>query len=296
MPAADLHIPVLLDETLRFLNPGRGGVFLDATLGLGGHCEAILRSSPGVRLFAIDRDPEALELAGERLKPFGDRLTLIRGSFADIDTFDLPGLDGVLMDIGVSSMQIDSPERGFSFQEDGPLDMRMDPDQTISAATIVNTWQEVKLANMIYEYGEERLSRRIARVIVERRRKHVFETTADLAEVIAECYPAGSRHKRPHPATRTFQALRIEVNQELLSLEQGMAGAMELLNPGGVLVVISFHSLEDRIVKYAFRKAAQSEGSQFKILTKKPLEATDEERARNPRSRSAKLRALEKIQ
>ena len=288
------HTPVLLNECLDLLRPERGGVFIDATLGMGGHSEALLQRATGqdIRLLGIDQDQEALTLARERL---GGRIEYGWGNFANLleiaKTHKVVAADGILMDIGVSSFQIDTPERGFSFMENGPLDMRMDGTGSVTAASIVNTWPEPKLANLFYEYGEERLSRRITRLIVERRRKEPFRETRDLAELIYFAYPPPARHKKPHPATRTFQALRIEVNQELRSLERGLDAALNLLAPDGVLAVISFHSLEDRIVKLRFRLAVEDG---YEILTKKPLEASEDELRSNVRSRSAKLRGIKR--
>jgi 16S rRNA (cytosine1402-N4)-methyltransferase len=291
------HIPVLLDECLEFLRPERGGIFVDATLGLGGHSEAMLKmaaeAGKNIELYGIDQDPEAAQQAKERL---GNRFTYLAGNFADMEYLlkqkDVTKADGILMDLGVSSFQIDTPERGFSFREDGPLDMRMDPEGMQTAATIVNTWPESKLADLFFQYGEERLSRKIARVICERRLKEKFYRTADLAYVIAGQYPPNQRYKHPHPATRVFQALRIEVNQELQVLERGMEAGLSLLNPGGVLAIISFHSLEDRPVKLRFREAVATE--EFELLTKKPVMASEEEIEQNSRSRSAKLRVIKR--
>jgi 16S rRNA (cytosine1402-N4)-methyltransferase len=289
------HISVLLSECLDLLRPERGGTFIDATLGMGGHSEGMLERAgkAAIRLLGIDQDQEALALARERL---GDRIEYGWGNFADLaqiaKTHKAAPVDGILMDIGVSSYQIDTPERGFSFMENGPLDMRMDGTGSVTAASIVNTWPEFKLANLFFNYGEERLSRRIARLIVDQRRKEPFRETKQLADLIYYAYPPPSRHKKPHPATRVFQALRIEVNQELWSLERGLDAALDLLAPGGVLAVISFHSLEDRIVKLRFRSAAEDG---FEILTKKPIEAGDEETGANSRSRSAKLRGIRRL-
>lgn len=289
-----IHIPVLLSETIEALQPERGGGFLDATLGLGGHSEALLKGGAG-HLYAIDQDPQAIEKAVTRLEPFAKQLTVIQGNFGDLETIaeahKLPKLQGILMDIGVSSLQLDDPERGFSFMHNGPLDMRMDPDNTVSAATIVNTWLEFKMVNLFQRYGEERLAKKIARAIVQKRRKHPFMETKELADLIVEQYHPADRVKKPHPATRVFQALRIEVNRELDVLKEGIMAALDLLEPGGRLVIITFHSLEDRIVKFAFREAeAQGMG---RLVTKRPIIASESEIAENPRSRSAKLRVFE---
>jgi 16S rRNA (cytosine1402-N4)-methyltransferase len=291
MQPAERHSPVLLQETLDFLAPERGGVFIDATLGMGGHSEALLErvGSTEIRLIGVDRDPYALEFAEERL---GARVQYLQGNFSELSFFKkkkiVAAADGILMDIGVSSYQIDTPERGFSFGHDGPLDMRMDQDQGLTAAVIVNTWAEHKLVDIFAKYGEERLARKIATAIIARRGKQPFRRTADLAELITEQYHPSLRHKRPHPATRVFQALRIAVNAELDHLSDAIPQALDLLAPGGVLAIITFHSLEDRIVKYAFRDA----GDSFEIITKKPVIAGREEQVRNPRSRSAKLRVI----
>lgn len=287
-----LHIPVLLSEVLAYLQPEKGGAFLDATVGLGGHSAALQKANKKIKLFGLDQDPEALEHSKKLLKG----AELVYGNFQYLDDIaqeqKWPKFNGILMDIGVSSMQLDTAERGFSFQQDGPLDMRMDPDNTVTAATIVNTWLEQKLMHLFFTYGEERLSRKIARLIVERRKKNPFYTTKDLADFLVEMYPPALRHKHPHPATRVFQALRIEVNRELDALEQGITAALTLLAPNGRLAVISFHSLEDRVVKHMLRSAEQEELG--KVITKKPVIAAEEESRENPRSRSAKLRVFEK--
>lgn len=280
---------------MALLQPERGGVFIDATLGLGGHASELLGlAKKKIRLIGIDQDPEALKLAEEKL---GEKVEYMRGNFSELSELKKKGIvtevDGILMDIGVSSYQIDTPERGFSFQHNGPLDMRMDPDDTITAATIVNTWPEFKLANLFYNYGEERQSRKIARSIVERRAKQPFQETGELAEFVANQFHPAVRNKKPHPATRVFQSLRIEVNRELDALEKGITAALDLLAPQGVLAIISFHSLEDRIVKNRFREAAEAGG--YELLTKKPVVPSREEELANPRSRSAKLRAIRRL-
>jgi len=286
------HIPVLLTEVVSALFLKKGEAFLDATLGLGGHTKVLTKKFPGVEFYGLDQDPEALEIARTRVP----KVILLQGNFQDLAVIakehKLPPFKGILMDIGVSSMQIDTAERGFSFQQDGPLDMRMDPENTVTAATIVNTWLEFKLVNLFSHYGEERFSKTIARKIVQHRKKHPFYTTKELSDFLVECYPPALRSKYPHPATRIFQALRIEVNRELDALEAGVEASFSLLAPGGRLAVISFHSLEDRIVKHMFRQAeAQDLGE---IITKKPLTASEEELELNPRSRSAKLRIFQK--
>ncbi len=295
-----IHIPVLQAEVTEALRPERGGVFLDATLGLAGHTIAMKRlGGSKLATWGIDQDQTALSIAKDRLlEAFpNETFTLVKGNFMDLKEIaheqGMPKCDAILMDVGVSSMQIDDPERGFSFMAQGPLDMRMDPENSVSAFTIVNTWPEHKLTMLLRNYGEERVAAKIAKEIVRKRRKNVIEETTELAELIIEAYHPAMRHKKPHPATRTFQALRIEVNKELEALEIGIQAALEQLAPGGRLAVISFHSLEDRIVKELFRQAAETGG--FTVITKKPLVASEEETAVNPRSRSAKLRVVEKL-
>lgn len=280
------HEPVLVAEALAFLAPGPGKLFVDATAGTGGHAEALL--ARGAAVVGVDRDPEALKVAQDRLSPFGDRVRLVHGDFRNLqDILTRLGVaraDGFLFDLGVSSLQLDQPERGFSFQADGPLDMRMDPGGAVTADDLVNRLPERELARILWEYGEERHARRIAREVV---RARPIRTTGELARLVARLYPPG--HHRIHPATRTFQALRIAVNDELAALEAGLAAALSRLRPGGVVCAISFHSLEDRIVKRAFRQAALA--GRLEVLTKKPIQPGPDEVARNPRARSAKLRA-----
>ncbi len=283
------HTPVLLEEVLGFLNPQPGGRFIDATLGAGGHAAAIQeRTAPDGRLLGIDQDAAALELARKTLAPWTDRTVVIRTNFSEVAEAaraeGFLGVDGVIADLGVSSMMLDEADRGFSFRTDGPLDMRMDRRQRTSAADLVNTGTERQLADTIYRLGEERRSRPIARAIF-RSRPH--ETTGDLVRAI-EAVSGRPRYGRIHPATRTFMALRIAVNQELERLEAFLDSVIETLRSGGRLVVISFHSLEDRIVKHRMRELGR-------VLTKKVVRAGESERGRNPRARSAKLRALEKI-
>jgi 16S rRNA (cytosine1402-N4)-methyltransferase len=288
------HVPVLLKEAIDFLNVRRGGIYIDATVGLGGHSYEIAKrlGAPG-HLIGLDKDPAALEMA--RAKLTGEdfpKVTLLQCSFSEVgERFSRNFADGLLADIGVSSLQLDDAARGFSFQAEGPLDMRMDPQSERTAEQVVNHLDERELADVIYEFGEERRSRRIARAIV---RSRPIRSTAHLADVIsAAARPMNSEQRRIHPATRTFQALRIFVNRELDDLRALLDAVPRVLKPGGRVVVISFHSLEDRIVKDAFREAAK-QGS-MKLLTKKPLMATEEESDRNPRARSAKLRAAEKV-
>jgi len=285
------HIPVLLDEVLQYLDAKQGGRFIDATLGAGGHTAAILeRTSPDGQVLAVDQDESALSSAKETLESFGSRVVFVHSNFRAVQAIagenGFTGCDGVLADIGISSMMVDDPSRGFSFMREGPLDMRMDRTQALTAADVLNTYSEKEIADIIYNYGEERRSRPIARSIVHSRPLH---RTTDLVRAI-ERVSGGPRHGQIHPATRTFQGLRIYVNDELQSLEDFLAGAMTVVRPGGRVVVITFHSLEDRIVKQKFRAPAVP----GRVLTKKVVTATDEELRRNPRARSAKLRAWEK--
>ncbi len=299
------HIPVLLAEVLAYLRPERGGRFVDGTVGAGGHAAAILEAAGEAgRLLGIDRDPQALALAAARLAPFGDRVRLVHGDFRDLGRHlaaaGWKAVDGILLDLGVSSMQLDDPARGFSYQVDAPLDMRMDPGQPVTAADLVNTASRDQLARWIAEYGEERWAGRIADFIVAARQRRPITPTLQLVEVIKDAVPARARRRGGHPARRTFQALRIAVNNELEGLEAFLQEAAGYLRPGGRLVVISFHSLEDRAVKRAFRalaapQVAGKEGAAFRILTRRPVTPGDEEERRNPRARSAKLRALERV-
>jgi 16S rRNA (cytosine1402-N4)-methyltransferase len=296
------HVPVLLKEAIDFLNVRRGGTYIDATVGLGGHSYEIGKrlGAPG-HLIGLDKDPAALEVAKAKLEGSAGvppasadwpKVTLMQCSFAEVgERFGKNFADGLLADIGVSSLQLNDAARGFSFQAEGPLDMRMDPRSERTAEQVVNHLDERELADVIYEFGEERRSRRIARAIV---RSRPIRSTAHLADVIsAAARPMNSESRRIHPATRTFQALRIFVNRELDDLRALVDAAPRVLKPGGRVVVISFHSLEDRIVKDAFREGAKQ--GYFSLLTKKPVTATEEESDRNPRARSAKLRAAEKV-
>ena len=291
------HVPVLLQEAIDFLNVRRGGTYIDATVGLGGHSYGIakLLGAPG-HLIGVDKDPKALEIARARLAPMGadwPTITLLHRSFAEIAKGEQRATaDGLLADLGVSSLQLDDAARGFSFQAEGPLDMRMDPHSERTAEQVVNHLGERELADVIYEFGEERRSRRIARAIC---RSRPIRTTAQLAEVIsAAARPMNKEERRIHPATRTFQALRIFVNRELDDLKALLEAAPRILKPGGRIVVISFHSLEDRIVKDAFRDG-EKKYKYYRVLTKKPVTASEEEIDRNPRARSAKLRAAERV-
>lgn len=281
------HVPVLAEPTIAGLEIVSDGVYLDCTIGGGGHSDLILQAAENVHLVGIDRDEMAIAAAGEKLADYQNQVTFWRGNFCEYKpSLDLL-FDGILADLGVSSTQFDVAERGFSFRESGDLDMRMDNRQTLTAAEIVNHYKEVELANLIFKFGEERLSRRIASQIVEKR---PFQTTLELANAIAACVPSSYRHGRIHPATRTFQALRIVVNRELESLEKWLAVAPNWLKTGGKIAVITFHSLEDRIVKHTFR-----EDDRLQVLTKKVIIATDDENKANPRARSAKLRIAQKI-
>ena len=307
------HRPVLINESVRYLAPERGGLFVDATLGLGGHSEALLEASPQVRVLGIDRDREALQFATRRLERFGERFRAVHANFNEIERVlgeaGEAEASGVLADLGVSSLQFDSAERGFSFRHDAPLDMRMNAGgDEETAAELLARLPEEEIARIIFEYGEERKSRRIARWIVERRDEgRAIERTGELAELVARAV-GYKRTDRIHPATRTFQALRIAVNRELEGLEAFLETSIDLLQPSGRLVVISFHSLEDRVVKRAFRRlAGQCEcdprlpvcgcGARraVEILTRRPITPAQAEQDENPRARSGKLRACRKL-
>jgi 16S rRNA (cytosine1402-N4)-methyltransferase len=282
---AFFHIPVLGKEVVEGLAIRIAGYYLDATVGGGGHSHLILQAAPDVQITAIDQDEQAIAAAQQTLSNFADRIQFWCGNFADYK----PGVqqfDGIIADLGVSSAQFDIPRRGFSFRHTAPLDMRMNQEQDLTAAAVINTWEEAKLAEIFYTYGEERLSRRIARRITEQR---PFQTTTELADAIAYSVPPKYRYGRIHPATRVFQALRIVVNQELKVLEIFLEKAPHWLKPGGRIAIISFHSLEDRLVKHAFKQS-----SELTVLTKKPIVPQEEEIQQNPRSRSAKLRIAER--
>jgi 16S rRNA (cytosine1402-N4)-methyltransferase len=287
------HLPVLWREAIEILNVQRDGFYIDATLGPGGHAGEILRRLEKGKLLGIDRDPVALDVARKRLKGFADKLITMHGNFAHINELHaasgLRPADGLLADLGMSSLQLDDASRGFSFSSAGPLDMRMDPATGESAADLVNRMSERDLADLIFELGEERHSRRIARAIVKGR---PFRLTTELAQVVTRAIPSRTALRHLHPATRTFQALRLAVNRELECLDALLAQALGVLKPGGRVVVLSFHSLEDRRVKQAFR-AWQSHG-RAQILTRRAVRPSEEEVIANPRSRSAKLRAAEK--
>jgi len=300
------------EEVIRFLAPGDSKTYLDGTLGGGGHSLLILENAPNALLVGIDRDQAALAAAGKRLAAFGDRFRPVHGDFAGLaghlEALGISALDGFILDLGVSSHQLDTGERGFSFQQDAPLDMRMDTSRGETAADLLNDLPEQELERIISEYGEERWARRIAAFIVNARNESPITTTFQLVDIIKGAVPKAKWDERIHPATRTFQGLRIAVNHELESLERGMRAALDLLKPGGRGVIISFHSLEDRIVKHIFREYAEGctcprqlplcvcgKQPRVKVLTGRPVTATQQETDENPRARSAKLRAIEKL-
>lgn len=321
MAPAHGHVPVLLDRCVELLRPaltrqsssGDGAVLVDATLGAGGHAERFLTELPGLRLIGLDRDPDALGIAGARLAQFGDRVVLVRTRYDGIDTAvrqnaGAPGeVNAVLFDLGVSSMQLDRAERGFSYSADAPLDMRMDPDAELTAADVVNTYDEKSLSRVLREFGEERFAGRIASAIIRRRVRQPFATTGELVELLYQAIPAPARRTGGHPAKRTFQALRIAVNGELDSLRAALPAALGVLAPGGRIAVMAYQSLEDRIVKNLFADATASRtppglpvelpGHQapFVALTRGAERATAEEIERNPRGAPVRLRALEKV-
>ena len=301
------HVPVLFSEVLEYLQPRPGGAYIDGTLGAGGHTEGILRlSAPDGRVLVFDRDPEAIAYSRKRLQAYGDRLTFVNASYAEMNKvaprFGFGAVGGILLDLGLSSRQLDSAARGFSFQKDGPLDMRFDPALETTAASVVNEMDEAELALLLRRYGEVPRSGYVARLIVENR---PLTTTTELADLLARKLP---QRGRIHPATQVFQALRIAVNDELGELEQGLTAALETLAPGGRLAVISFHSLEDRLVKQTFREWARDcicppqqpictcdKQAVTRQVTRGAVKASDEEIAANPRSRSARLRVVEKL-
>ena len=294
------HVPVMTAEVLEFLRPERGGLFVDCTVGLGGHARAILEAG-AARLIGLDRDPDALARARDTLAPVGDRVRLVHADYRALDEVldreQVDLVDGTLADLGVSSLQLDAPGRGFSFQRDEPLDMRMDQRAGSSAADLVARSSERELADVIFQYGEERFSRRIARAIVAARQTAPIETTGRLAAIVRRAIPRrpGRRPMRIDPATRTFQALRIWVNQELDGLDRFLEAAVRRLREGARLVVLTFHSLEDRIVKHTLRALERREDVAARVLTKKAIIPTDDEVQKNPRARSAKLRAAERL-
>ena len=294
--ASYVHEPVMTAETIALLEPSRGGLFVDCTVGLGGHARVLLEAGAS-KVLGLDRDPEALTIARERLETFGDRVELVHADYRELgrvlDDRGVAGIDGALADLGVSSMQLDAEGRGFSFRRDEPLDMRMDQSQGPTAADLLEQVGEEELANLIFEYGEERYSRRIARAIVDARGRGSITTTGQLAQIVRRAVPRRG-YQRIDPATRTFQAIRIWVNRELDQLEAFVVEASTRLLAGARFAVITFHSLEDRIVKHAFRALAQGRMA-LRILTKRPIVPGDTELDRNPRARSAKLRAVERL-
>ena len=306
------HVSVLLDECIEALNIKPDGIYVDGTLGGAGHSYHIAEKLTTGRLIGIDRDPVALAAAGKRLEPFGDRVTLVHSNFCRmaqvLEELGIPGADGILLDLGVSSPQLDDGARGFSYMADAPLDMRMDAGDALTAHTVVNTWSQEELKRILYDYGEERYAPAIAAAIVRRRETAPIETTLELVDVIRSAMPAAALREKQHPAKRSFQAIRIAVNDELNSVSKAMETMIPKLNPGGRLAVITFHSLEDRIVKSAMAAGAKGcicppefpvcvcgRKPQVKLLTRKPIVSGDEELDRNPRARSAKLRVCEKL-
>ena len=309
--AAFEHLSVMPEEVLNWLQPHASGIYLDGTTGGGGHSRLILEAAPGCRMICLDRDPAALNKAAQVLEPFGDRVSLHHATFDQADSvlqqLGIDHLDGMLLDLGVSSHQLDTPERGFSFRHDAPLDMRMNPQAGVTAADIVNQADEAELLRIFFEYGEERFSRRIVRKIIAQRSEEPITRTAQLAELVRQAVPGGKKPSRIHPATRVFQALRIQVNEELDQVKNGVSAGIDLLKPGGRMVVISFHSLEDRIVKHLYRERATGcicpprlpvcqcdKQPEVKVLTRKGVRASAAEFEMNTRSRSAVLRVAER--
>ena len=306
------HVSVLLQECLEGLNIRPEGIYVDGTLGGAGHSSRIAERLTTGRLIGIDRDPVALAAAGERLKPWKDRVTLVHSNFCEIkqvlSDLQIPGVDGILLDLGVSSPQLDDGQRGFSYMADAPLDMRMNGEDALTAREVVNTWPQEELKRILYTYGEERYAPQIASAICRRREEAPIETTLELVDIIRSAMPAAALREKQHPAKRSFQAIRIAVNDELGSVEKVMADAIPLLNPGGRLAVITFHSLEDRIVKNAMAEAAKGctcppnfpvcvcgKKPQVRLISRKPIVSGAAELAENPRARSAKLRVCEKL-
>ena len=306
------HVSVLLQECLEGLNIRPEGIYVDGTLGGAGHSSRIAQRLTTGRLIGIDRDPVALAAAGERLKPWKDRVTLVHSNFCELkqelSDLQIPGVDGMLLDLGVSSPQLDEGQRGFSYMADAPLDMRMNGEDVLTAREVVNTWPQEELKRILYTYGEERYAPQIASAICRRREEAPIETTLELVDIIRSAMPAAALREKQHPAKRSFQAIRIAVNDELGSVEKVMADAIPLLNPGGRLAVITFHSLEDRIVKNAMTEAAKGctcppnfpvcvcgKKPQVKLISRKPIVSGAAELAENPRARSAKLRVCEKL-
>ena len=306
------HVSVLLEECIDGLNIKPDGIYVDGTLGGAGHSSRIAAKLSTGRLIGIDRDPVALKAAGERLAPYADRVTLVHSNFCEIkqvlSDLGIDGVDGILLDLGVSSPQLDDGSRGFSYMADAPLDMRMNNEDTLSAYDVVNTWSQDERKRILYEYGEERYAPRIAEAICRRREEKAIATTLELVDVIRGAMPAAALREKQHPAKRSFQAIRIAVNDELGSVEKVMKDAIPALNPGGRLAVITFHSLEDRIVKNGMAEAAKGctcpprlpvcvcgNKPKVKLVSRKPIVSGDEELERNPRARSAKLRVCEKL-
>jgi 16S rRNA (cytosine1402-N4)-methyltransferase len=306
------HVSVLLEECIEGLNIKPDGIYVDGTLGGAGHSSQIAARLTTGRLIGIDRDPVALKAAGERLQPFADRVTLVHSNFCEIKQvlhdLGIPGVDGILLDLGVSSPQLDDGARGFSYMADAPLDMRMNNEDPLTAHTVVNTWPQEELKRILFTYGEERYAPQIAAAICRRREEKTIETTLELVDIIRSAMPAAALREKQHPAKRSFQAIRIAVNDELGSVEQVMRDAIPALNPGGRLAIITFHSLEDRIVKQGMADAAKGctcppnfpvcvcgKKPKVKLISRKPITSTEEELERNPRARSAKLRVCEKI-
>lgn len=307
------HIPVMLDECLEGLNIKADGIYVDGTVGGAGHSSEIVKRLSGKgRLICVDKDEDALKAAGERLAPFGDRVTFIHDDYknlvAELDSIGVGKVDGILLDLGVSSYQLDNAERGFSYMKDAPLDMRMDRSQRISAYEVVNGYSESELARILFDYGEEKLARQIARNILKVRAEKPIETTLELAKIVEDTYPAKTRWKFGHPAKRTFQAIRIEVNDELSSLGEAVTQMARRLEKGGRMAVITFHSLEDRIVKSAFKELSLActcppdfpvcvcgKVQEVELVNKKPIVASEGELEKNSRSQSAKLRVIEKL-
>lgn len=313
-PTPARHVPVLLERVLELLGPaltGTGAVLIDATLGLGGHSEALLRAHPRLRLIGLDRDRQALARSAERLAPYADRIELVHAVYDQLPDvlarLGVAKVDGALFDLGVSSMQLDLPERGFSYAQDAPLDMRMDEQDRLRAADVVNGYPVPQLARVLREFGEERFALRIAQAIARRRREHPIDSTAELAELVRDAIPAATRRTGGHPAKRTFQALRIEVNAELAAVEAAIPATLRALTVGGRIVVLAYHSLEDRIVKRSFAELATDRtppdlpvplaaaGPQIRLLSRGSEPASPAEIAANPRAASVRLRAAERI-
>ena len=306
------HVSVLLQECLDGLDIKPDGIYVDGTLGGAGHSSQIAKRLTTGRLIGIDRDPVALKAAGERLAPYGDRVTLVHSNFCEIrrvlENLEITGVDGILLDLGVSSPQLDDGQRGFSYMTDAPLDMRMNGQDALTAAEVVNQWPREELKRILYDYGEERYAPQIAGAVCRRREEKPIETTLELVDIIRSAMPPAALREKQHPAKRSFQAIRIAVNDELGSVEKVMRDAIPALNPGGRLAVITFHSLEDRIVKTAMAAAAKGctcppsfpvcvcgKKPDVKLITRKPVVASAQELEENPRSRSAKLRVCERL-